>query len=62
MEPIQRLYRKGKVISRSLHIDQDLYEKIQYLCDNVFDVSVSKLVNICVETLLQDKENIKFYK
>ncbi len=62
MEPIQRLYRKGKVISRSLHIDQDLYEKIQYLCDNVFDVSVSKFVNICVETLLQDKENIKFYK
>lgn len=62
MEPIQRLYRKGKIISRSLHIDQDLYEKIQYLCDNVFDVSASKLVNICVETLLQDKENIKFYK
>ena len=62
MEPIQRLYKKDKIITRSLHIDEDLYEKLQYLCDNVYDTSVSKLVNICVETMLQHKENIKFYK
>ena len=62
MEPIQRLYKKDKIITRSLHIDEDLYSKLQYLCDNVFDTSISKLVNICVETTLQNKEKIKFYK
>ena len=48
MEPIQRLYKKDEMVSRSLHIDEDLYNKLQYLCDNTYDTSVSKLVNICV--------------
>ena len=62
MEPIQRLYKKDKIITRSLHIDEDLYEKLQYLCDKTFDTSVSRLVNICVETTLQNKQKIKYYK
>ena len=62
MEPIQRLYKKDEIITRSLHIDEDLYEKLQYICDNVYDTSISKIVNICIETLLMDKNNIKFYK
>lgn len=52
MEPIQRLYRKDEMVTRSLHIDEDLYCKLQYLCDNIYDTSVSKLVNICAETML----------
>ena len=62
MEPIERLYKKDEIITRSLHIDEDLYLKLQDICDNVFDTSISKIVNICVETLLQNKDNIKFYK
>ena len=62
MEPIERLYKKDKIITRSLHIDEELYTKIQVLCENTFDTSVSKMVNICVETMLQDKEKIKYYK
>ncbi|MEI3391565.1 MAG: hypothetical protein ACLR4X_00740 [Clostridia bacterium] len=62
MEPIQRLYRKDEMVTRSLHIDEDLYCKLQYLCDNIYDTSVSKLVNICVETMLLHKGKIKFYK
>ena len=62
MEPIKRLYKKDEIITRSLHIDEKLYLKLQNICDNVFDASISKIVNICVETLLQNKDNIKFYK
>ena len=62
MEPIERLYKKEKTVTRSLHIDEDLYEKLQILCEKVFDTSVSKLVNVCVETSLQNKDKIKFYK
>ena len=62
MEPIQRLYKKDENETRSLHIDEDLYSKLQYLSDNVYDASVSKVINICIETFLQHKEKIKFYK
>ena len=62
MEPIERLYKKDKIITRSLHIDEDLYTKLQNICDNIFDTSISKIVNICIETALKSKENIKYYK
>ena len=62
MEPIDKLYKKDKFITRSLHIDDDLYVKLQYLCENIYDTSISKLVNICVETELQNVEQIKYYK
>ena len=62
MEPIEKLYKKDKIVTRSLHIDEDLYEKLQYLCDLVYDTSVSKLVNVCVETQLEHKNKIKYYK
>ena len=62
MEPIERLYPKEKIITRSLQIDEDLYVKVQEICDKVFDASVSKIVNICIETSLQNKQNIKYYK
>ena len=62
MEPIERLYKKDEIVTRSLHIDEDLYSKLQTLCENVFDASISKMVNICVETSLKNKESIKFYK
>lgn len=62
MEPIQRLYKKDKIVTRSVHIDENLYIKLQDLCDNVFDTSVSKLINICVETQIQNKDKLKYYK
>ena len=62
MEPIQRLYKKGNLITRSLHIDEDLYNKLQYLSDNVYDASVSKLINVCIETSLLHKDRVKYYK
>lgn len=62
MKPIDRLYKKDEIVARSLHIDEELYLKIQELSENIFDASVSKMINICVETMLQNKEDIKFYK
>lgn len=62
MEPIERLYKKDEIITRSLHIDEDLYNKLQYLCSEIYDASVSKLINICVETMLQEVTKVKYYK
>ena len=62
MRAIDRLYKREEIITRSLHIDEDLYTQVQYLSETVFDASVSKIINVCVEnTLLKDKP-IKFYK
>lgn len=62
MRAIDRLYKREETIMRSLHIDEDLYTQIQYLSEEVFDASVSKIINVCVENTLLKDEPIKFYK
>ena len=62
MEPIERLYKKDEIITRSLHLDENLYIRLQYLCDNVYDTSISKIINVCVETQLNEINKLKFYK
>ncbi len=61
MRAIDRLYKKEKFITRSIHIDEDLYEKLQYLADNIYDATVSKIINVCIEDFLE-KGDYKFYK
>lgn len=62
MRAIDRLYKKDDTITRSLHIDEDLYTEIQYLSENVFDASVSKIINVCVENTLLKNKPITYYK
>lgn len=62
MRVIDRLYRKDETVMRSVHIDQNLYEKVQYLAENVFDSSVSKIINVCVENDLLKNKDISYYK
>lgn len=61
MKAIDRLYKKDVMITRSVHIDEDLYSKVQFLSENIFDASVSRIINVCIEHTLQ-KNNITFYK
>lgn len=62
MRAIDRLYKKDKTIMRSVHIDDDLYQRIQYLSKNVFDASVSKIINVCIENSLLKNTDIAYYK
>ena len=62
MRAIDRLYKKEEMKVRTLHIDQDLYEKVQYLAVNVFDASASKIINVCIENSLIKNKGIKYYK
>lgn len=62
MKAIDRLYKREEMVIKTLHIDQDLYEKVQYLSANVFDASVSKIINVCIENSLLKNEGIKYYK
>ena len=61
MTAFDRFYKKEKMLSRTLEIDEGLYEKLQYLSKNVYDASINKLVNVAIEDLIKS-ENIVFYK
>ncbi len=62
MKAIDRLYKREETITRSVHIDEDLYQKVQYLSENVYEASASKIINVCIENALLKNNGIKFYK
>ena len=55
------LCKKEKTISRTLDIDEELYYKLEFLSKEIYDASISKLVNISIEELIKT-EKIQVYK
>ena len=53
--------KKEKFVNRSLNIDEELYIKLEELSNNVYDASISKLVNAAIENLIET-ENIHLYE
>lgn len=56
-----KFYKKEKLINRTLDIDEELYNKLEYLSKEVYDASISKLVNAAIEDLI-GSENIQIYE
>ena len=61
MSYFSRFYKKEKLISKTLNIDDELYIKLEELSKNVYDASISKLVNASVEKLIET-ECIQLYE
>ena len=61
MSYFDKFNKKENLVSRSLDIDEELYSKLEILSQEVYDASISKLVNASIEKLLET-ENIKLYE
>lgn len=58
----RRCYKKEKMINKTFEIDENLYFKLEKLTNDVYEASISKLVNIAIEQMINNRENIKLYK
>ena len=47
---------KEDLVKRTSEIDLSLYEKLEYLSQNVYDASINKLINVCIENLIESKD------
>ncbi len=61
MTCFSRFYKREKLISRTLDIDEELYLELERLSNEVYDASISKLVNASIENLIKT-ENIQIYE
>lgn len=61
MSCFNRFYKKEELISRTLDIDEELYIELEKLSKDIYDASISKLVNASIEQLIQTEE-VKIYK
>lgn len=61
MGSFERFYKREKLISKTLEIDEELYDELSVLSKERYEASISKLVNASIEDLIKN-ENIKVYK
>ena len=52
-----KIYKKEKLISRTFYIDEKLYLELERLSKEVYEASISKLMNVAIE-----KEKIEVYE
>lgn len=60
MSCFSKFYKKEKLLSRTLEIDETLYCELEKLSKEVYDASINKLVNAAIEDIIE-KENISLY-
>lgn len=61
MTCFSKFYKREKLVSRTLDIDEELYFELERLSNEVYDASISKLVNAAIENLI-NTENIQIYE
>lgn len=60
MSAFDRYYKKDKLVSRKFNIEEEIYNKLQYLSEEVYDALINKLVNSALEELI-NTEAIELY-
>lgn len=60
MSVFDRYYKKEKLLSRKLDIEEEIYNELEHLSKDVYDASINKLVNSAIEELLKT-EKIQLY-
>ena len=60
MSVLDRFWPKDELIQKTIEIESSLYDEIEYLCENVYDASISKMINACIDELIET-EDVKLY-
>lgn len=56
-----KLYRKdNKTISKSINIDDSLYEKIRIATEKIYDAKLSDIINVAIEEYIE-RDNPNYY-
>ena len=49
MSVLDRFWPKDELVQKTIEIESSLFDEIEFLCTNVYDTSVSKLINACID-------------
>lgn len=48
------------IIQKTFEIETTLYDRLEFLSENIYDASISKLINACIDDLVET-EDVKLY-
>ena len=56
----EKFFDKDVIIQKTFEIETSLYDRIEFLSENIYDASISKLINACIDNLVET-EDVKLY-
>ena len=60
MSVLDRFWAKDNLVQKTIEIESSLYDEIEFLSENIYDASISKIINACIDELVET-ENVKLY-
>ena len=60
MSVLDKFRKKEDIMQKTIEIECDIFEKVEYLSNHVYDATISRIINECIDELIE-KENIKMY-
>ncbi len=57
---VKKVSGENEIIRKTFSVDDVMYDKLKFLSDNIYDVSINKLVTIAIKELIET-ENVKLY-
>lgn len=61
MSVLDKFYKKDTLIQKTVEIDSNLFDKIEFLSKNIYDASISKIINACIDDLVETQK-IELYE
>lgn len=62
MGVFDRFYDKDVLIQKTFEIESSLFDKLEFLSENIYDASISKLINACIDDLVETEDIILYPK
>ena len=59
MSAFDKVWNKEELIRKTIEIDSNIYEKLQYLSENRYDMSANKLINVAILYLIEHENILK---
>lgn len=60
MSVLDKFNKKEEIVQKTIEIECEIFEKVEYLSNYVYDATISKIINECIDDMIK-KENIKLY-
>lgn len=60
MSILDRFWERDELIQKTFEIESSLYDQVEHLSNNVYDATISKIINACIDYLIET-EDVRLY-
>ena len=60
MSVLDKFGKREEIVQKTIEIECEIFEKVEFLSNNIYNANISKIINECIDELIRT-EDIKIY-